>query len=84
MKTVNFGGQSGWFSGQAKNLPPKNVANEITPINSFVGDVMGITPAPEFSSIDEVPNQGFTPLNSFESDVLGVTPIEPDEPDWQI
>lgn len=89
MTTGNFVGQTGWFSGQAKNLPPnqssqQNVANEMTPINSFESDVMGITPAPEFSSVDEVPNQGFTPLNSFESDVLGVTPVDFSAPDWQI
>ena len=48
-KTGNFGGQTGWFSGQAKNLPPnqssgQNIANEMTPINSFESDVLGITP----------------------------------------
>ena len=68
VKTGNFGGQTGWFSGQAKNLPP----NEMTPIDNFESNVIGITPAPEFSSVDELPNQGFTPLNSFESDVLGI------------
>ena len=40
LETGNFGGQFGWFSGQAKNVPPKvkaeqNVADEITPIDSF-------------------------------------------------
>lgn len=64
-ETGNFGGQIGWFSGQAKNFPPnqssqQNVGHEMTPINSFESDVMGIRPAPEFSSVDEVPNQGFT------------------------
>lgn len=49
MATGNFGGQTGWFSGQAKNLPPnqssqQNVANEMTPINSFESDVLGVTP----------------------------------------
>ena len=91
LETGNFGGQFGWFSGQAKNLPPKvkaeqNVADEITPIDSFESHVMGITPAPasEFSSVDEGQNPGFTPLNSFESDVMGITPLDSSSSDYQI
>jgi len=89
METGNFLGQLGWSSGQAKNLPPQvnsqqNVANEMTPIDSFESNVMGMTPSPEFSPVDEVPNPGFTPLNSFESDVLGITPVDSSASDWQI
>nr|YP_010472364.1 hypothetical protein N4L43_pgp145 [Pleurosigma intermedium]UVG41975.1 hypothetical protein [Pleurosigma intermedium] len=91
LETGNFGGQFGWFSGQAKNFPPKdkaeqNVADEITPIDSFESHVMGITPAPayEFSSVDEGQNPGFTPLNSFESDVMGITPLDSSSSDYQI
>lgn len=91
LETGNFGGQFGWFSGQAKNVPPKvkaeqNVADEITPIDSFESHVMGITPAPayEFSSVDEGQNPGFTPLNSFESDVMGITPLDSSSSDYQI
>lgn len=84
-ETHNFGGQDNWFSGQAKNLPlQQNVENEMTPVNRFESDVMGISQVMsinESSSPNEVPNQGFTPINSFENDVLGVTPIDPD---WQI
>lgn len=55
METGNFGGQTGWFSGQAKNLPPNHssqqtVSNEITPVNTFESDVMGITPLDSSSS----------------------------------
>lgn len=91
LETGNFGGQFGWFSGQAKNVLPKvkaeqNVADEITPIDSFESHVMGITPAPayEFSSVDEGQNPGFTPLNSFESDVVGITPLDSSSSDYQI
>ena len=89
MKTGNFGGQLGWFSGQGKNLLPQvnsqqNVGNEMTPIDSFESNVMGMTPAPEFSPVDEVPNPGFTPLNSFERDVLGITPVDSSASDYQI
>ena len=75
MEKGNFGGQLGWFSDQGKNLPTqvnsqRNVVNEMTPVDSFESNVMGMTPAPEFSPVDEVPNPGFTPLNSFES-ILG-------------
>lgn len=91
LETGNFGGQSRSFSGQAKNVPPKdkveqNVADEITPIDSFESHVMGITPAPayEFSSVDEGQNTGFTPLNSFESDVMGITPLDSSSSDYQI
>lgn len=49
--TVNFGGQTGWFSGEAKNLPPnqssssqQNVGHEMTPLNSFESDVLEFTP----------------------------------------
>lgn len=50
LETGNLGGQTGWFSGKGKNLPPTkpNVDNEITPINSFESDVLGITPAPDW------------------------------------
>ena len=87
LATGNFGGQSGWFSGQAKNLPPKvkaeqNVADEITPIDSFESHVMGITPAPAY--VQEGQNPGFTPLNSFESDVMGITPLDSSSSDYQI
>jgi hypothetical protein len=86
----NFGGQEGWFSGQAKNLPPKvkseqNVADQMTPIDSFESHVMGMTPTPyEFSGVDEEENAGFTPLTSFESDVLGITPLDSSASDDQI
>jgi hypothetical protein len=64
----------------------QNVADEITPIDSFESHVMGITPAPayEFSSVDEGQNPGFTPLNSFESDVMGITPLDSSSSDYQI
>ena len=91
LETGNFGGQFGWFSGQAKNVPPKvnaeqNVDDEITSIDSFESHVMGITPASasEFSSVDEGQNPGFTPLNSFESDVMGITPLDSSSSDYQI
>ncbi len=94
IKTGNFGGQFGWFSGQAKNVPPKvtkvkseqNVADEITPINSFESHVMGMRPTPayEFSGVDKGQNSGFTPLNSFESDVIGITPLDSSVSDDQI
>ena len=55
MATGNFGGQTGWFSGQAKNLPPNqssqpNVDNEMTPINSFESYVLGVTPVDSSAS----------------------------------
>lgn len=91
LETGNFGGQFGWFSGEAKNVPPKvksekNVADEITPIDSFDSHVMGITPATayEFSSVDEGQNPGFTPVNSFESDVMGITPLDSSSLDSQM
>ena len=93
VETGNFGGQSGWFSGQGKNVPPKakvkaeqNVVDEIMSIESFESHVMGITPAPgyEFSSLDEEQYPGFTPLNSFESDVMGITPLDSSSSDYQI
>ena len=89
MKTGNFGGQDGWFSGHSKNLPPNQstqnvVDNEITPVSTFESDVMGITPAALSSPISEVPNQGVTPLHSFESDVLGFTPMDSSTSDPQI
>jgi hypothetical protein len=43
MQTENFGGQTGWFSGQAKNLAPNQSSNGITPTNSFESDVLGVT-----------------------------------------
>ena len=91
IKTGNFGNQFIGFSGQAKNVPPKvksdqNVADEITPIDSFASHVMGMTPTPayEFSGVDEGQNAGFTPLNSFESDVIGITPLDSSASDYQI
>lgn len=91
METGNFGGQIGWFSGQGKNVSPKvkseqNVADKITPIDSFDSHVMGITPAPGygFSSVDEGQNPGFTSLNTFESDVMGITPLDSSSSDYQI
>jgi hypothetical protein len=39
VKTGNFGGNEGWFSGQARNLPPQQTA-----VNTFESDVMGISP----------------------------------------
>ena len=91
LEAGNFGGQLGWFSGQAKNLPPKvkaeqNVADEMTLIDSFESHVMRITPAPayESSSVDEGQNPGFTPQNSFESDVMGITPLDSSSSDYQI
>lgn len=86
LETGNFGGQSGWFSGQAKNLPPKvkSEQNEMTPIDSFESQVMGMSPASEFSSIDEGQNSGFTPLTSFERDVMGITPLDSSSSDYQI
>jgi len=67
LKTGNFGGEKGWFSGQVKNLPPQQTA-----VNTFESDVTPISPMDENSS----PNTGFTPTNSFESDVMGITPID--------
>ena len=85
LETGNFGGGDGWFSGQAKNFPPEqNVAEEMTPIDSFESQVMGMSPASDFSSIDEVQNSGFTPLTSFESDVMGITPLDSSSSDYQI
>ena len=49
--THNFGGGEGWFSGKVNNLPPK----DITPINSFENDIMGITPVDD-SQIDNSNN----------------------------
>jgi hypothetical protein len=43
MQTENFGGQTVWFSGQAKNLAPNQSSNGITPTNSFESDVLGVT-----------------------------------------
>ena len=74
--TGNFGGGKGWFSGQVKNLPPQqNVESDLTPVDTFESDVMGMTP---ISPMDEnlSPNPGFTPMSSFESDVIGITPID--------
>ena len=45
--THNFGGGEDWFTGKVNNLPPK----DITPINNFENDVMGITPVDD-SQID--------------------------------
>ena len=98
LETGNFGGGFGWFSGQAKNVPPKvkqeqNVIDETTPIDSettprhsFKSDVMRITPAPadEFSIVDEGQNAGFTPRNSFESNVMGIPPLDSSSLDYQI
>ena len=38
LETGNFGGGTGWFSGQIRNLPP------VTPKNSFESDIKGLTP----------------------------------------
>ena len=38
LETGNFGGGTGWFRGQVKNLPP------VTPVNSFDNYVIGLTP----------------------------------------
>ena len=43
--TGKFGGGSGWFSGQVKNLPPQQ-----TTVNTFESDVKGMTP---ISSMNE-------------------------------
>jgi len=46
METSNFGGRDPdqWFSSQAKNLPPQqNIENEMTPVNSFESNVLGVT-----------------------------------------
>lgn len=85
LSTGNFGGLGG-FKGKAKNVPPKNVADETTPIDSFESHVMGITPALtyESSSVNQGQNSGFTPLNSFESDVMGITPLDSSSSDYQI
>jgi hypothetical protein len=50
-------------------------------MNSLKSNVMAIMPAPEFSPVDEISNQGFTLRNSFENDVLGVTPMDDSAPD---
>ena len=91
LETGNFGGTFFAWPLNHPNWPPKvkaeqNVADEITPIDSFESHVMGITPAPasEFSSVDEGQNPGFTPLNSFESDVMGITPLDSSSSDYQI
>jgi hypothetical protein len=52
MQTENFGGQTGWFSGQAKNLAPNQSSNGITPTNSFESDVLGVTPVDGSSARD--------------------------------
>ena len=62
----------------------KSEQNEMTPIDSFESQVMGMSPASEFSSIDEGQNSGFTPLTSFESDVMGITPLDSSSSDYQI
>ena len=64
--TGNFGGRKGWYSGQVKNLPPRQTA-----VNTFESDVTGITP---ISPMNENSSPGFTPTSSFESDVMGITP----------
>ena len=57
LETGNFGGQLEWFSGQAKNLPPRsdleseqNIEDQTTLINSFESDVTEITPLDSSSS----------------------------------
>ncbi len=77
-KNKNFGGQSDWFSGKPKNLPPNQEFNfDFTPEHTFESDVMKITYG---SSMDKKgsPKEDFTPLNSFETDILEITPIGPD------
>ena len=68
LKTGNFGGGKGWFSGQVRNLPPQQTA-----VNTFESDVTGITP---ISPMNENSSPGFTPTSSFENDVMGITPID--------
>nr|UZC30167.1 hypothetical protein [Entomoneis sp.] len=68
LKTGNFGGGKGWFSGQVKNLPPQQTA-----VNTFESDVTEITP---ISPMNENSSPDFTPTNSFENDVMGITPID--------
>ena len=68
LKTGNFGGGKGWFSGQVKNFPPQQTA-----VNTFESDVMEMTP---ISPMDENSSPGFTTTSSFESDVMGITPID--------
>ena len=68
LKTGNFGGGKGWFSGQVRNLPPQQTA-----VNTFESDVTGMTP---ISPMNENSSPGFTPTSSFESDVMGITPID--------
>ena len=58
LETGNFGGGTGWFSGQVRNLPP-----ERNDMNTVETDNTAITPI-EDSSLD------FTPRNSFENDVI--------------
>ena len=72
--TGNFGGQKGWFSGQAKNLPP-----EQTPVHTFESDIKRITPIS--TPLKENPSSGITPTNSFESDRMGITPIDKSQSD---
>ena len=89
LKTGNFGGQLGWFTSRARNMPPRikteeNAIGGITSTNCFESDVMGITPACEFLSVDEGQNLKFTPLNNFESDVMGITPLDSSSLDYQI
>jgi hypothetical protein len=50
METGNFRGQTGWISGQAKNLPPNQSSNEITPTNTFESDVLGVTSVDDSSA----------------------------------
>ena len=68
LKTRNFGGGKGWFSGQVRNLPPQQ-----TILNTFESDVTGITP---ISPLNENLSPCFTPTNSFENDVMNITSVD--------
>ena len=75
LKTGNFGGQEGWFSGRTRNLPPQQTA-----VNTFESDVTGMTP---INSMNENSSPGLTPTTSFENDVMGISPIDKSQLDNQ-
>ena len=75
LKTGNFGGQEGWFSGQTRNLPPQQTA-----VNTFESDVTGMTP---INSMNENSSPGLTPTTSFENDVMSISPIDKSQLDNQ-
>ena len=68
LKTGNFGGGNGQFSGQVKNLPP-----QYTAVNTFESNFTGM---PSISPMKENSSPGFTPTSSLESDVMGISPID--------